>query len=105
MSSGCMGDPPYATRSRVARPYFEFGWRQPCIQRDRDHSQPAARVDQLDVLGLIREEKRQPVPGPKTMPCERRCDPRDAVVKLTEAWARPGRSKRRASRVEPGGPA
>ena len=97
--------PDQPARGRVGQDAVEFGWRQPCVQRDRDHPQPAARVDQLDVLGLIREEKRQPVPGLKTMPGERRCDPRDAVVKLTEARARPGGSKRRGGRVEPGGSA
>src|SRR2546422_7209245 len=57
------------------------------VDRNDDRAEPAARVDQFEVIGTVGNEKRQPVAGAESSSTESRSYCRHAVVKLAKRQA------------------
>jgi hypothetical protein len=59
-----------------------FHCRKPCIQWNCDHSEPAARIHQLDVLRSVGEQEGKPITDAKALPAQCRRDRGDALFQL-----------------------
>jgi hypothetical protein len=57
---------------------------KPCIQWNSDHSEPAACIDQLDVLRSVREQEGKPITNTKALPAQGCRNVGDAMLKLCE---------------------
>src|SRR6266702_8107781 len=84
---------------------IDFGCGEPCVYRDCSNAEPAAGVDQLDVLRRIRQQKREAVARRKAVGGERSRNVPDALVDLLERNSGTVGTQRRALRVIPECPA
>jgi hypothetical protein len=73
-----------APRVGVCEHAIDLGRRGPGVHRHRDHTQPAAGIYQLEVLGFVREEQGQPVARTKSMSAKPGGDSGNAIVELTK---------------------
>ncbi len=84
---------------------IDFGCGEPRVYRDCSNAEPAAGVDQLDVLRRIRQQKREPVARRKAVGGERGRNVPDALVDRLERNSGTFDNQRRALRVIPECPA
>ena len=47
---------------------IDFCHRDSGVQWNGNYTQPGARINELEVIGLVREKKGQPISGSKAMP-------------------------------------
>src|SRR5260370_11152221 len=83
---------------------IDFGCGEPRVNRDCSDAEPAAGVDQLDVLRRIRQQKREAVARRKAVGGERSRNVPDALVERLERNRGTFDNQRRALRVIPGCP-
>src|SRR6266853_1216987 len=76
------GMPYQPTRFCIKQNSIDFGCGEPCIYRDCGNAEPAAGVDQLDVLSRIRQQKREAVARRKAAGGERARNVLDALVEF-----------------------
>src|SRR5580658_1506228 len=67
-----MADDPM--RTRILEHPVDLSGRQASVQRNGNHAQHAARINELDVVGPVRQQQSQAVSRPKTVDGERRCN-------------------------------
>src|SRR5713101_5818238 len=84
---------------------IDFGCGEPRVNRDCSDAEPAAGVDQLDVLRRIRQQKREAVARRKAVGGERSRNVLDALVERLERNSGTVDNQRRALRVIPVCPA
>jgi hypothetical protein len=81
---------------------IDFGCGEPCVYRDCSNAEPAAGVDQLDVLRRIRQQDREATARRKAVGGERSRDVLNALVERLERNSGTVDNQRRALRVIPG---
>ena len=74
----------HAPRAGVGEHVIDLGRRGPGVHRHRNHAQPAASVDQLEVLGFVGEERGKSVARTKSTSAKGRSDSADTIVKLSK---------------------
>src|SRR6266852_1747098 len=84
---------------------IDFGRGEPRVYGDCSNAEPAAGVDQLDVLRRIRQQKREPVARRKAVGGERGRNVPDALVERLERNSRTVDNQRHTLRVVPECPA
>ena len=52
----------------IGQDVVDFFGRESRVQRNYNHSEPGAGINELDVIGLVGKEKGQPIAGLKAMP-------------------------------------
>src|ERR1700728_2653771 len=67
-----MADDPM--RTRILEHPVDLSARQASVQRNGNHAQYAARINELDVVGPVRQQQSQTVSRPKTVAGERGCN-------------------------------
>src|SRR4051794_27551970 len=77
--------PNQTPRARIGEHAIDLGRRRPGIDGHGNHAQPAAGIDQLEVLGLVGEKDGEPVARAEPLPVERRGKSTDTIVKLSKA--------------------
>jgi hypothetical protein len=77
-----------ASRACVDEHAIDLASRESRVQWDRYHSEPAARIDELDVLDSIWKQNGQPIASLKTVSLQRCSNTRDAILKLAKRWSR-----------------
>jgi hypothetical protein len=94
-----------AARACVDEHAINLGSRKPGVQWDRYHSEPAARIHELDVLGSIWKQNGQPIASLKTVSLQRCSNTRDAILKLAKRWPHLACHNRRPSWIVASGSA
>src|SRR5258705_13843937 len=95
----------HASRGGVGENVRDLRCGEPYVQRHRGHSQPGTRVNELDVVGFVREQQRQPVSHAKTVSSQGCRNASNAIMKLTKRRALAGSRERRPFRIETSAPA
>src|SRR5690349_1564389 len=80
---------------------IDFGGGEACVYRDCRNAEPAASVNQLDVLRRIRQQKREAVARRKTVGCERRRNVLDSLLECLKRNNITSSNERRALLVVP----
>src|SRR5262249_23215060 len=83
----------------------DLGWREPNVQRDRDHAEPGTRMNELDVVGFVRQQQGQSIANAEAACLQIRRDAPDALVQLTIRRPPTCPSKRRSLGIEASAPA
>src|SRR5258705_7297266 len=91
-------------RLSIGQDVGDFGWREPYVQRHRDHTEPGTRMNELDVVGFVRQQKRQPVANAEAAFFQVASDASDPVVQLAKRRPPASGSQRRPLGVETSGP-
>jgi len=96
--------PHQPTRFCIKQNSVDFSCGESRVYRDCSNAEPAAGVDQLDVLRRIRQQKREAVARRKAVGGERSRNVLDALVERLERNSGTVDNQRRALRVIPGCP-
>jgi hypothetical protein len=80
--------PDETARAGVGQHMIDFDGRQSCINRDGNYSQPTARIQQLDILGAVGQEKSQAVSWLETSLSECSRQPFNTIVELHKSDSR-----------------
>jgi hypothetical protein len=67
---------------------IDFRYRELDVHWNGDHSQPSARIYQLEIIMFVREEHGQSIASSKPVPAEGCSNASNTIMKLSEGRAR-----------------
>jgi len=74
-----------SARSAVRQHVINLDDGKPDIDRNRDHPEPSARINQFDILGRVGKQDGEPIPFLETGVVQSSGEPPHAIVKLGES--------------------